>query len=372
MRIQRVAAIVLVGMVAGSLSQGAARVADAAIVAHWALDDGQADLNTLTATDSVSPAADGAWEQGSVAGETFPRWASGIIGGAADFGGPSGANPGGGTAGPGTGDVISILTTEESPGAKLNITGALTMAAWVRYEEKDGFYSTRHIAGKDRASGATSDAYSIKHNMASQADTIQFMIDAPSGGLVTGNVNLSSSMSLTAYTTASQNNGWVHVAGVFQPDEFMRLYIDGVLDAERTTDLPAAIDTALNTPFNIGRLHNSNTHSFNGRIDDVWVYDHALTTAEILELATVPDPGGLLGDYNDDLVVDAADYVLWRKTGVDGQQGYEDWRASFGQTSPATATSQLAAVPEPSTAGLVMLSLVGLTIRRTWSRGLQR
>jgi hypothetical protein len=66
------------------------------------------------------------------------------------------------------------------------------------------------------------------------------------------------------------------------------------------------------------------------------------------------------GDYNGDFVVDAGDYVAWRKHGGP-QEGYENWRANFGRTAGGGAGSadfdqhrgagaspgQLA-VPEPS------------------------
>src|SRR3954463_4770620 len=40
-----------------------------------------------------------------------------------------------------------------------------------------------------------------------------------------------------------------------------------------------------------------------------------------------------LGDYNNDGKVDAADYVLWRKTNINGATGYTDWRANYGNLS---------------------------------------
>jgi hypothetical protein len=43
----------------------------------------------------------------------------------------------------------------------------------------------------------------------------------------------------------------------------------------------------------------------------------------------VPGSAGLTGDYNGNGEVDAADYVVWRKTNINGQQGYDDWRANF-------------------------------------------
>jgi parallel beta-helix repeat protein len=57
----------------------------------------------------------------------------------------------------------------------------------------------------------------------------------------------------------------------------------------------------------------------------------------------------LAGDYNRDGAVNAADYVVWRKT--DGAQaGYNPWRANFGRTVNlgATAGSTSASSVEPS------------------------
>ena len=56
-------------------------------------------------------------------------------------------------------------------------------------------------------------------------------------------------------------------------------------------------------------------------------------------------------DYNDDGIVNAADYVVWRKT--DGTQaGFNNWRANFGKTvagGGAGAGGSVSAVPEPAT-----------------------
>ncbi len=66
-----------------------------------------------------------------------------------------------------------------------------------------------------------------------------------------------------------------------------------------------------------------------------------------LQGAPIPPPPG---DYNQNGVVDAADYVLWRTT--DGTQtGYDTWRSHFGQTAGSgaaiLATDSNPAVPEP-------------------------
>jgi hypothetical protein len=70
------------------------------------------------------------------------------------------------------------------------------------------------------------------------------------------------------------------------------------------------------------------------------------------------------GDYNNDGVVDAADYVVWRKNDINGQLGYDDWRANFG--APDGLGSGAAAVPEPTSIVLALASLLmsGLLMRR--------
>jgi hypothetical protein len=88
------------------------------------------------------------------------------------------------------------------------------------------------------------------------------------------------------------------------------------------------------------------------------------------------------GDFNQDGTVDAADYVVWRKT--DGTQtGYDAWRANFGTSLlagsgsagyPLGASAQsLPAVPEPATLVTACIAAIGIGIaarRRTRQGGL--
>jgi autotransporter-associated beta strand protein len=78
-------------------------------------------------------------------------------------------------------------------------------------------------------------------------------------------------------------------------------------------------------------------------------------------------PPGVPGDFNNNGVVDAGDYVLWRKGGplqneVDtpgtvNAQDYEDWRARFGNPPGSGSGSGLGAtaIPEPATLVLFLL-----------------
>lgn len=87
-------------------------------------------------------------------------------------------------------------------------------------------------------------------------------------------------------------------------------------------------------------------------------------------------PVGVPGDYNNNGIVDSADYVLWRNGGplqneVDNPGtvnagDYTAWRARFGNTSGSGTGTGSAAVPEPNAGVLavVALALCGLLYQR--------
>jgi T5SS/PEP-CTERM-associated repeat protein len=87
------------------------------------------------------------------------------------------------------------------------------------------------------------------------------------------------------------------------------------------------------------------------------------------------------GDYSKDGTVDAADYVLWRKTlgqtgfnlAADGNgdrkidaADFDLWRAHFGETfgSGATADAPSGNVPEPASATFLLIAAVSLAVNR--------
>jgi fermentation-respiration switch protein FrsA (DUF1100 family) len=61
------------------------------------------------------------------------------------------------------------------------------------------------------------------------------------------------------------------------------------------------------------------------------------------------------GDYNQDGVIDAADYVVWRKS-IGGQPAYDAWRSQFGNAASGLGSG--AAVPEPATWNFAVLALL--------------
>jgi hypothetical protein len=73
-------------------------------------------------------------------------------------------------------------------------------------------------------------------------------------------------------------------------------------------------------------------------------------------------PTQIPGDYNNDGIVDQADYVTWRKNpdafGGD-PDGYNTWRMNFGSGSAGSGAAS-GAVPEP--AAWLMLSLAAAVV----------
>jgi autotransporter-associated beta strand protein len=93
-------------------------------------------------------------------------------------------------------------------------------------------------------------------------------------------------------------------------------------------------------------------------------------------------------DFNDDDMIDAADYVVWRKfnptPAPDGAQGigdangdddvdqddYDEWRRNFATPSPGSGGSNSAAVPEPTT--LVLASMAAMFVLRRRGRWIRK
>jgi hypothetical protein len=75
-------------------------------------------------------------------------------------------------------------------------------------------------------------------------------------------------------------------------------------------------------------------------------------------------PNSLPGDFNNDGVVDAADYIVWRKTDL-GPAAYSTWRQYFGRTaSGGLGSGSDVSVPEPTAMVMVVLGVLGALGRR--------
>ena len=174
--------------------------------------------------------------------------------------------------------------------------------------------------------------------------------------------------------------GTLHVAGNYTQVDTGALdfELESTLSLDRltvsgTASLDGALDVALINGFvpSVGNSFDLLTASggisgtfsslnlpplLTGRHGPFWTVVYTPTDV-ILELVS-----SLTGDYNHDGTVDAADYVVWRKT--DGTlDGYNTWRANFGQAAGSGAgVITNAAVPEPAAGIMLLIGMASILI----------
>jgi len=147
----------------------------------------------------------------------------------------------------------------------LLIKGAMTVAAWVR---ADTLTQNGRILAKQGPSSGRS--WSIQLESA--------------GGFARFDVGINPTDRVRADSEplSFAPDEWFHIAGVFRPGEAVELYINGELvNSEPTTITTQWIENGLSV--NIGRRPQPGT-PWEGDIDEVQIYNIALTTSEIQSL----------------------------------------------------------------------------------------
>jgi len=164
----------------------------------------------------------------------------------------------------------NFLSISNPPGG-LDITGtAMTIMAWIN---PDVVVANAQIAGKDIVS-SNPRQYSL---LISGGSKVRFFIIDSGGGV-----------DFVDSPSAPATSAWHHWAAVKDATgaSAMRIYLDGVLAASVTSNRSIA-DTAGN--FRIGN-RDTNDFAFDGKIQDVAVYNAALTVDEIASIAKGVSP----------------------------------------------------------------------------------
>ena len=176
-----------------------------------------------------------------------PNWVVGQIGGALDLDGSSNY----------------IDYNEEI------VAGTCSISLWLMPRDMPYSSGYRAILHDDSWTGG-----SVHGHL--RSGTSLFNFDINGGGAVTS-------------TTAAESDEWYHVAGTFDLEaDVSRIYVNGVMEAEGS-----GISSALFVgPLNFGAW-TDNQRYFPGIMDDIRVYDHALTEEEI--------PVVMLGDASPEL-----------------------------------------------------------------------
>ncbi len=143
--------------------------------------------------------------------------------------------------------------------ASFDITEAITVSAWVKTNDAGNSQHNPYITKGDQSFG-------LKH---SNANSLQFFIY--DSGYHTINYSISSAF----------NGVWHHVAGAYDGSQ-LNLYLDGGIVA--TLDYEGAIATTT-YEVNIGRNSQNTDRLYEGAIDEVRIYNRALSEGEVLYLS---------------------------------------------------------------------------------------
>ena len=220
--------IQLLGLV-GSTSAG--------LLAHWEFDDGSG----TTAQDSS-----GNGHAGTLLGD--PKWVTGVIGsGALSLDGSDGL-------------------VEVGHDATFSLEDALTITTWVKLND----LSTYYFLVCKQPSGTAADNYPGNY---------EFRTESGTGDLQFGHQQSEGEQYVFYNSTTSITAGqWYYVAVVVTKGKLVEFYIDGMAagSAPQTTNF----GVLNNEPVRIGGRKDGYSF-YNGFLDDVYIYDQALTANQV-------------------------------------------------------------------------------------------
>jgi len=215
-------------------------------ISHWKLDEGSGTI----AYDSAGT------NNGTVYGAV---WTTGQIGGALSFDGSN--------------DYVNVGDLDVIVGSN-----PFTIAGWVNPNLISG--SNREILNKASGTNTYQDQILVRLTSGGKLEGM-FSDGSVSGNTITGaSTILLSTWSFLVFSW----DGTTNPAG-------MKLYVNGTLDATRQSTCSSIQN--LNYPAFIGAHSNAGSplNYFNGKIDDVRIYDRALSAQEIFELCQTGHKG---------------------------------------------------------------------------------
>jgi len=185
-------------------------------------------------------------------------------------------------------NYVSYLECQNSTG--MNLTGGATVSAWIKTPALVDAYASVVTKGLQ--------AWRLIRN--NTAGSISFHFNAASTGEYQANG-----------TTSITDNQWHHLMGVYDGST-VRLYVDGILDAWGAA---GPVKTTADPVYIGSRVGRTTDRNWNGWIDDVRIYNTALTEANLLYLAEqepivrIPDPRPT--DLIPDGVIDIEDLAVF-------------------------------------------------------------
>ena len=149
--------------------------------------------------------------------------------------------------------------------SSLNITDSLSVSAWFKTLNNS---STIMIATKDN--GGASRAWQLYMH---STGTVRFGINGVTG--------------LATSSGVYDDGNWHHVVALYEPSNYVKLYIDGVADGEDTSSVPSSINDLPSQDVVIGAYSvydGAGGRRWDGELSNIAVYNASLDTAAISTL----------------------------------------------------------------------------------------
>ena len=195
----------------------------------------------------------------------------------ATFGAANGFNNSGAFSFDGTNDYVdcgNIFTSAQTE---------LTISAWIyadtfNYNGVDA--STPIISNWNTYDVGNQKGYALEAFYANSTDDIRWRWTVCDGtdSAATPYDELSPAAFIAKYA-----NKWVHIVSVFSGGSYLKIYIDGVLERTKTNNVSANITPNTTSKDWLGKEGRHGGH-WNGVIDDVRIYNRALSADEISQL----------------------------------------------------------------------------------------
>ncbi len=249
----------------------AAEGTDPCLVGWWRFDEG---------SGGIAYDRSGNENNGTLNGN--PQWVARKTGGALAFDGKD--------------DYVDC-----SNDASLDITDKVTIAVWVKTNDAGNRQYNPYITKGDHS-------YAIKHHI---SNSIEFCIFDRDWHIVHFPVD------------GSFNNVWHHLAGTYDGTN-LKLYIDGTLEV--TTAYTGSIANSVFS-VNIGRNTQETGRFYKGAIDDVRIYNRALTQDEIAAIYADKTTGKITSNIPDVEIARNPGKILQRA--YKQLQQFGNWRTDF-------------------------------------------
>jgi len=199
----------------------------------------------------------------------------------------------------------------------LQLTGAMTLAAWVYLDGSNT--NNARIFAKAGGGGSRSWSLNIEASSGGVQNPATFQIGIDNGDT---NVSLSDQDPLPT-------DEWVHMAGVYRPGEATELYVNGVLKASNTSNVPASQFSNNGRSVLIGNRNDCGNCGWIGAIDEVRIYNRALSEMEIKQVmigsvvSAGPDQTVVAGDRVTLSGVGPDDVTSWHWDQIGGKDDFE-------------------------------------------------